>query len=232
LLTLSPLACPPGRPGDTSGFLPVNSFNQPGGRPIHTSILEVLQRPLKPKQYVSLAFGQKARDNGITRSMGQVGTAYDNSVAETFFATLKKELIYRRRWPERQEMKTEVFDYIESFYNRRRRHSRLGWISPAEVLSPSASLPSIRGALDPEIVWAALDCPSFTPDRMLAGEPHMLGRLSVELLAPLPDDAPSVVVGWELGSKGRKLDSACALLSPEGDLLARSRAVWIALANG
>lgn len=101
----------------------------------------------------------------------------------------------------------------------------------AGVLRPSASLPSTRGALDPEIVWAALDCPSFTPDRMLAGEPHMLGRLSAELLAPVPDDGPSVVVGWELGSKGRKLDSACALLSPEGDLLARSRAVWIALAG-
>jgi transposase InsO family protein len=64
--------------------------------------------------------------------MGQVGSAYDNSVAETFFATLKKEQIYRRTWPERQELKTEVFDYIESFYNRRRRHSKLGWVSPAE----------------------------------------------------------------------------------------------------
>ena len=83
-------------------------------------------------QYVSLAFGQKARDHGIARSMGKVGTAYDNSVAETFFATLKKELIYRRKWPERQELKTEVFEYIEGFYNRKRRHSRLGWISPAE----------------------------------------------------------------------------------------------------
>jgi putative transposase len=83
-------------------------------------------------QYVSLALGQKARDNGIARSMGQVGSAYDNSVAETFFATLKKELIYRRTWPERQELKTEVFDYVESFYDRRRQHSRLGWISPAE----------------------------------------------------------------------------------------------------
>jgi len=70
-------------------------------------------------QYVSLAFGQKVRDNGIARSMGKVGTAYDNSVAETFFATLKKDLIYRRKWPERQELKTEVFDYIETFYNRK-----------------------------------------------------------------------------------------------------------------
>lgn len=83
-------------------------------------------------QYVSLAFGQKARDHGIARSMGSVGTAYDNSVAETFFATLKKELIYRRRWPEKQELRTEIFEYIESFYNRKRRHSRLGWLSPAE----------------------------------------------------------------------------------------------------
>lgn len=83
-------------------------------------------------QYVSLAFGQKARKHGIARSMGNVGTAYDNSVAETFFATLKKELIYRRRWPEKQELRTEIFEYIETFYNRKRRHSRLGWQSPAE----------------------------------------------------------------------------------------------------
>ena len=83
-------------------------------------------------QYVSLAFGQKALEHGIARSMGNIGTAYDNSVAETFFATLKKELIYRRRWPEKQELRTEIFDYIEGFYNRKRRHSRLGWLSPAE----------------------------------------------------------------------------------------------------
>jgi len=64
--------------------------------------------------------------------MGNVGTAYDNSVAETFFATLKKELICRRRWPEKQELRTEIFDYIETSYNRKRKPSRLGWRSPAE----------------------------------------------------------------------------------------------------
>ena len=83
-------------------------------------------------QYVALAFGQFARANGISQSMGQVGSAYDNSVAETFFATLKKELIYRRSWQTRNEVTTEVFEYIEGFYNRRRRHSYLGWLSPAE----------------------------------------------------------------------------------------------------
>jgi putative transposase len=83
-------------------------------------------------QFVALAFGQFARANGISQSMGQVGSAYDNSVAETFFATLKKELVYRRSWQTRNEIRTEVFEYIEAFYNRRRRHSYLGWISPAE----------------------------------------------------------------------------------------------------
>ena len=83
-------------------------------------------------QFVSLAFGQLARANGINRSMGQVGSAYDNAVAETFFATLKKELISRRSWPTKAELRPEVFEYIEGFYNRRQRHSYLGWLAPTE----------------------------------------------------------------------------------------------------
>jgi len=76
-------------------------------------------------QYVSLAFGQAARDAGISRSMGSKGDAYDNAVAESFFATLKKELVHRQSWPTRRELATEVFDYIDAFYNRVRRHSTL-----------------------------------------------------------------------------------------------------------
>lgn len=83
-------------------------------------------------QYVSLAFGQLTTANGIARSMGKVGSAYDNAAAETFFATLKKELIKRRSWPTRAELRSEVFSYIEGFYNNTRRHSYLGWKSPAE----------------------------------------------------------------------------------------------------
>lgn len=83
-------------------------------------------------QYVSLAFGQLAKAEGIARSMGAVGTAYDNAVAESFFSTLKRELIHRRSWPNRAELRSEVFSFIEGFYNRKRRHSYLGWISPAE----------------------------------------------------------------------------------------------------
>ena len=83
-------------------------------------------------QYVSLGFGQAARDAGIAVSMGSRGDAYDNAVAESFFATLKKELIHRRSWPTRRELGSAVFEYIEAFYNRDRRHSTLGMLSPAE----------------------------------------------------------------------------------------------------
>jgi putative transposase len=83
-------------------------------------------------QYVSLAFGQQARDAGIAMSMGSKGDCFDNAVAESFFATLKKELVHRRSWPTRQELRSAVFDYIESFYNRERRHSTLGYLSPRE----------------------------------------------------------------------------------------------------
>jgi putative transposase len=83
-------------------------------------------------QYVALGFGQAARDAGIAISMGSRGDAYDNAVAESFFATLKKELIHRRSWPTRRELGSAVFEYIEAFYNRDRRHSTLGMRSPAD----------------------------------------------------------------------------------------------------
>jgi len=92
-------------------------------------------------QFVSLAFGQQARKAGIAQSMGSKGDCFDNAVAESFFATLKKELIHRRAWPSKAELRTEVFDYIEVFYNRERRHSTLGQRSPVDyensTLSPS-----------------------------------------------------------------------------------------------
>lgn len=91
-------------------------------------------------QYVSLAFGRAAGQAGIAVSMGSRGDAYDNAVAETFFATLKKELVNRRSWPDRLELQSAVFEYIEAFYNRQRRHSTLGMLSPVayeqQLLSP------------------------------------------------------------------------------------------------
>ena len=65
--------------------------------------------------------------------MGRVGSAYDNALAESFVATLKTELLYQASWPTRQSARTAIFfEYIEGFYNTRRRHSALGYLSPAE----------------------------------------------------------------------------------------------------
>ena len=84
------------------------------------------------RQYVSLRFGQECSRSGISRSMGSTGVCWDNAVAETFFATLKKELVYRSSWPTRQGLTSEIFEYIEGFYNRRRRHTKLGMLSPID----------------------------------------------------------------------------------------------------
>ena len=64
--------------------------------------------------------------------MGKKGCAYDNSAAESFFASLKKDLIHRQSWPTREDARRAVFDYIEVFYNRQRLHTSLGDVSPEE----------------------------------------------------------------------------------------------------
>jgi putative transposase len=83
-------------------------------------------------QYTSLAFGRRLQQAGLVASMGTVGDALDNAVAESFFATLECELLDRYDWPTRQALRTAVFDFIEVFYNRRRRHSTLDYLSPAD----------------------------------------------------------------------------------------------------
>ncbi len=82
--------------------------------------------------YTSWAFGHRLRDAGLLGSMGTIGDCFDNSVAESFFATLQTELLDRSTWPTRESLATAVFAFIESFYNPRRRHSTLGYLSPAD----------------------------------------------------------------------------------------------------
>ncbi len=83
-------------------------------------------------QYTSLAFGRRAREAGIALSMGSVGDCYDNAMAESFFASLETELLDRTTFRTRAEARLAVFDYIEAFYNSQRRHSAIGYVSPAE----------------------------------------------------------------------------------------------------
>jgi putative transposase len=81
-------------------------------------------------QYTSLAFGRRCREVGVRPSRGSVGDAYDNAMAESFFASLECELIDRRRFRTQAEARMAVFNYIEGFYNPRRRHSALDYLSP------------------------------------------------------------------------------------------------------
>ena len=83
-------------------------------------------------QYRSIAFGKTLRDSGIMASMGSVGDAYDNAAAESMMATIKTELVHRRRFKTQDEARLALFRYIEGFYNPLRRHSALGYKSPAE----------------------------------------------------------------------------------------------------
>jgi putative transposase len=82
-------------------------------------------------QYTSLAFGRRLQAAGLVPSMSRVANCWDNAVAESFFATLKGELVDRQAWPTRAAARSAIFDYLEGFYNRQRRHSTLGYVSPA-----------------------------------------------------------------------------------------------------
>ena len=82
-------------------------------------------------QYTSYAFGRHCREAGVRPSMGTVGCAYDNAMCESFFATLECELFDRQRFATLDEARREIFDFIEGFYNTRRRHSALGYLSPS-----------------------------------------------------------------------------------------------------
>jgi len=93
-------------------------------------------------QYTSLAFGRRLQQASLVASMGTVGDALDNAVAESFFATLECELLDRHAWPTRQGLRTAVFDFIEVFYNRQRRHSTLGYASPASYEQHPSAAPA------------------------------------------------------------------------------------------
>ncbi|WP_433722626.1 IS3 family transposase [Nocardia sp. CA-129566] len=83
-------------------------------------------------QYTSREFADFCRKNGVRRSLGRTGSCFDNAVAESFFATYKKELVHTRPWPTLASLRRETFDWIESYYNTQRRHSTLNYLTPQE----------------------------------------------------------------------------------------------------
>lgn len=93
---------------------------------------ELLHHTDRGSQYASTDYQLELERARVRCSMSRKGNCYDNAVAESFFATLKKELAHHRHWRTRGDAASAVFEYIEGFYNRRRRHSALGYLSPVE----------------------------------------------------------------------------------------------------
>ena len=95
----------------------------------------VLHHSDRGSQYASHAFQQQLTAYGMTCSMSRKGNCWDNAPTESFFNSLKNERVHGTRYATRDEAKTDVFDYIEPFYNRRRRHSTLGYKSPTQFMN-------------------------------------------------------------------------------------------------
>ncbi len=111
---------------------------------LHTAIQRrrpnagLLHHSDRGRQYTSADYRATLDTLGISVSMSRKGNCWDNAVAESFFATLKKEMVYRRSWTSPLELREALFDYIEVFYNRRRLHSTLNYRTPAEVEAAAA----------------------------------------------------------------------------------------------
>ena len=127
-------------------------------------------------QYTSIEFGKRCREAGVRPSMGSVGDAYDNAMAESFFATLECELLDRYRFKAQAEARIAVFEFIEGFYNPRRRHSSIRYLSPIDYERLHVDNPDTH---QPAVVLAAVkDKPSGRPpngavlDRHCARRPH------------------------------------------------------------
>ncbi len=89
-------------------------------------------------QYAATRYQRLLTTHGLTTSMSRRGNCWDNACVESFFGTLKRELVYHRHYATREDAKRDIFEYIEVFYNRKRRHSTLGYNSPAEYEARTA----------------------------------------------------------------------------------------------
>jgi transposase InsO family protein len=107
------------------------------------AVKDVLHHSDRGSQYASADYRQALVDRGLVASMSRKGNCWDNAVAESFFSTLKWELIHRRPFETRSDARRAIFEYIEVFYNRRRRHSALGYLSPMQFETNTARFMSL-----------------------------------------------------------------------------------------
>jgi putative transposase len=141
---------------------------------------DVIHHSDQGSQYTSIEFGQRCREVGVRSSMGSVGDAYDNATCESFFATLECELLERQRFKTQAEARIAVFEFIEGFYNPRRRHSSIGYLSPVDYeRALEVERAAAPDAHQPAVVLAAVkDKPYGRPqgavlDRRCARRPHL-----------------------------------------------------------
>jgi transposase InsO family protein len=98
----------------------------------------VLQRPVETSQFTSLVFTQKIRSAGLLPSFGTVGDGLDNPMMKSFWSSMQIDLLNRKKWRTRIELANAIFEYIEVFYDRRRRHAALSYGTPNEYdLAPT-----------------------------------------------------------------------------------------------
>jgi hypothetical protein len=151
----------------------------------------VLRRPFESRQYTSIEFGRRCRDAGVRPSMGSVGDAYDNAMCESFFATLECELLARCRFQTQAAARSAVFAFIEGFYNPRRRHSSIGYLSPIDYEPPVSGTTGDPDPHQPAAVLAAVkDKPFGRPrrgavlDRRCARRPRSLAGRDGRMAPP------------------------------------------------
>ena len=108
--------------------------------------VEVLRRPLEFTQYTSAEFRGLLGRHELVQSLSRPGQCWDNAVAESFFSTLKEELLYRSAWPTRAAARRAIFEYVEVFYNRQRLHSSLGYLSPTDYEAQQRDLRTEQAA--------------------------------------------------------------------------------------
>ncbi|MBP2431558.1 transposase InsO family protein [Bradyrhizobium elkanii] len=92
-----------------------------------------MRRSIESAQYASADYRKLMQSAGLRASMSRKGDCYDNAPMESFFHTLKTELVHHRQYQTRAEAQRDIFAFIEGFYNRTRRHSAIGYISPIEM---------------------------------------------------------------------------------------------------
>ena len=185
-------------------------------------------------QFTSWAFTRRALDSGLLPSMGSVGDCYDNAVIESFWSRMQVELLDRQRWRTRVELANAIFEYLEIFHNRQRRHSALGMLSPIEFedatitddsgMNPVAQLHQTQGTPEPPANPGAVQCPRLRAERHspAAACPPVPANIGASSWSSNPRSHRSAELALQshavsLGERGRRIavaDVRAALAAP------------------